>query len=398
MKFLNSSVVLLSLASLFTDIATEAIYPILPVYLSSVLAASPTVIGLIEGLAESAASIFKFISGAISDRMGKSKPIVLSGYFLAGLSRPLMGLTSSWVIALVLRFTDRVGKGFRGPPRDAWLTSVSTPITAPFVFGFHRGMDHLGATLGPLLAALFLVTNPGAYSDLFLWTLVPGGLSLVCVALAREYPSPKTQLKPNSFWSGWREFSPELKRFFLVLFFFAFGNSSDAFLLLRLQQTGIEITWLPLLWTLFHIVKMGAAFLSGELNFRVGPLRLMIFGWCIYAIVYLGFCLLDNIAILILLFFFYGLYHGLTESSEKTIISRLAPKPILGTAFGIHGMGVGIALFPASLLFGVAWELIGFRTAFAFNSAIALMAATSLAMLSISYTPSNLTDNIITKN
>jgi len=376
---------LLGWISLANDLASEAIYPLLPAFLSVVLGAGAVAIGLIEGIAEATASLLKVVSGRLSDRWQVRKPIVVAGYGLSSAIRPLMALATIWPHVLVLRFIDRVGKGVRGAPRDAMLAHLSTPDTRGRVFGVNRMMDHAGAVAGPMLASAFLYLHPGAYRTLFALALLPG---LLVIALVTKVPETQAVGPAENEQgavrgeaaspSGWRSLPREFYRLQAVILLFTLGNSTDAFLLLRLGDAGIHAALIPALWGALHVVKASAAMPGGGLSDRIGRRSVIAAGWLVYALVYTGFALETTRGALIALFLAYGLYFGLAESAERALVADLAPRALSGTAFGVYNAVVGFGSLLASIVFGILWAEFGAPTAFVTGAALALAASVAL--------------------
>ena len=376
---------LLGWVSFFTDTASEMIYPLLPMFLTRVLGASAMSIGVIEGIAEAANSVLKVLSGRISDRSGSPKPLVLAGYAISSAVRPLIAIATAWPHVLGLRFTDRVGKGIRGAPRDAMLATFADPQQRGRVFGFHRAMDHAGAVLGPLLASLFLFIYPGEYRTLFALTIIPG---IIVIIMLLRVPSVRTrpdgeaaravaQTTADPVTSNNRDLTKALA----LILLFSLGNASDAFLLLRLSDLGIEPAWIPLLWSALHVVKVVSSVVGGDLSDRFGRRELIAIGWIVYALVYAGFGLFDSPAIVIAVFLTYGLYFGLTEGAEKAWVADLTAPQNRGTAFGYYNAVVGVGSLAASLLFGLIWTRVSPPAAFMTGAALALLATVLLYFL-----------------
>ncbi len=381
---LPKTVLALGLVSLLADLSSEMVYPLLPRYLAEVLGVGLVSLGLIEGVAEATASLVKLVSGAWSDRLRRRKPLVVAGYALAGAARPLIGLARVWPVVLGLRFVDRLGKGLRGSPRDALIADVTPPALRGSAFGVQRAMDHAGAVLGPLVAAALLSIEGVTLSEVFLWTAVPSVAVIVVLVLAvRERDrAPAGRPAPGarpSLEGGLGALPPGLKRLLLAFLVFTLGNSTDAFLLLRLGQVGVEARWVAVLWAAQHAVKMVAAFLGGRLSDRVGRRWLVAGGWALYGGVYLCFAAAGSPAVLVAVFLAYGLYHGLTEPAEKAWVVDLAPAALKGTALGAYHGAIGLAALPASLLFGLLWKAFGPATAFLTGAALALAASLLLA-------------------
>lgn len=373
LKHLPNGVVLLGFTSLLTDIASDAIYPLLPIYLMTVLHAPVISLGIIEGIAEATASLVKLGSGLWSDRLGKNKLLVFTGYMVSNLTKPMLAITQNWGQVLVVRWSDRVGKGIRSAPRDAWLAKLATRETLNVVYGFHRGMDNAGAFVGPMLASLYLLFYPGQYRSLFMLTLVPGILAIAFVALVREYG--KRQKRQVEWSLGvWWDLPRQLKYYLAIIFLFTLGNSSDTFLLLRLKTGGIDAVWLPFLWGMLHVVKMLTSFASGPIADKIGARRCILIGWLVYVGVYAAMAVVHAKAWLVAIFLGYGLFFGFTEGPERAIIAKLAPKTMQGAAFGFYAMMLGLAALPASLLFGALWTWTGMPSAFLTGAALAVSA------------------------
>jgi MFS family permease len=376
----------LGLASLFTDTASEAIYPLLPIYLTRVLGAGAASLGLIEGSAEAVNSVLKVLSGRVSDRWRIRRPIVIAGYTLSSAVRPLVAAVSSWPQLFAVRFFDRVGKGVRGAPRDAILAACATPATRGRVFGFHRAMDHVGAILGPVLASLFLLAWPGRYRWLFALTAIPGALAVLMLFRVRDAavsrpPAREGAAPTEPGDAAWRHLPRSYFVLLGVLLVFALGNSADAFLLLRLTDLGVSPALIPILWALLHVVKAVMSVLGGVASDRVGRRLLIGGGWMVYALVYGGFASSASIGPVVAWFLVYGVYYGLSEGTEKALIADLAPPSLRGTAFGVYNAALGLGSLLASVLFGVVWKLVGPAAAFGLGALLALAATVLLFAL-----------------
>jgi len=367
--------------SLATDAATEAIYPLLPFFLTRVLGAGAISLGLIEGIAEAASSIFKIISGRLSDRWPRRQPIVLSGYALSSAARPFISLATMWPQVLALRLIDRVGKGIRSAPRDAMLAFWASERSRGLVYGFHRAMDHAGAIVGPLAATLFLVGYPGRYRALFALTAVPGAIAVFLLTRVPEGGGQVAAAPTGHVSRPERELPAELYRYLFVLTVFTLGNSTDAFLLLRLTDAGGSPQMMPVLWALLHIVKSGFSIAGGSLSDRVGRRRVIVLGWLVYSMVYAGFAMSTAYGTLVLWFLIYGLYFGLTEGVERALIADLAPPAARGSAFGAYNAVVGVGALLASVLFGALWEAFGTTVAFGTGASLALLASILLYVM-----------------
>jgi MFS family permease len=376
---LGRNVLALSAVSFLTDVASDMTYPLLPLFLTTMLGASATTVGAIEGAAESTAALLKLASGWLSDRVSRRKPLVVAGYGIASLIRPLIGLAQSASQVLAIRVTDRVGKGVRGAPRDALIADSVEPAVRGRAFGFQRSADHAGAVVGPLLAFTLLRWGGMELRHVFLWTAVPGALAVIAVLFGvREVPRERKEASKldlraplgRRFWA-----------FLAVLLVFTLGNSTDAFLLLRARDLGIADALVPILWALLHVVKSLSSTPGGALSDRIGRKPLLIAGWTLYAAVYFALARADAAWQAWALFAVYGIYFGLTEGVEKALVADLVPEDRRGTAFGWYNLALGIGALPASLIFGAIWDHAGAPVAFGFGAAMALAAAIGIAFV-----------------
>ena len=377
---------LLGWVSFFTDMASEMIYPLLPLFLTRVLGAGAMSLGVIEGVAEAANSVLKIVSGRLADRWGAPKRLVLAGYGLSSAVRPFIAIASSWVQVLALRFVDRFGKGVRGAPRDAMLAAFASTTNRGRIYGFHRAMDHAGAVTGPLIASAFLFFYPGEYRTLFTLTLVPGVIViLVLLRVPDTARAERSALKEDRVHApGPARPAPLPGTFYramAVIFLFSLGNASDAFLLLRMGDLGIAPFWIPLLWSALHVVKTVSSVVGGDLSDRVGRRTLIALGWGMYALVYGAFGVFETPAPIVITFLAYGLYFGMTEGVEKAWVADLAPSSSRGTAFGIYNALLGAGGLGASLLFGAIWTRVSPPAAFFTGSALAVAATVLLYLM-----------------
>lgn len=378
---------LLGWVSLATDAATEAIYPLLPFFLTRVLGAGAVSLGVIEGGAEAVGSVLKVASGRIADRSPSKRPLVLFGYGVSSLARPFIAITSTWPQVFAIRVLDRVGKGVRGAPRDAMLATWATPASRGRVYGFHRAMDHLGAVIGPTLASAFLWFYPGHYRSLFALTIIPGAIAVMLIFLvperSAESPTPSPNQPPPGGAAGSGAALPrDFTAFMLVLALFTLGNSTDAFLLLKLTDAAGGVKWIPLLWAALHLVKAGVSVAGGSWSDRVGRRAVIGLGWIVYAAVYAAFAVSATLPALIAWFLVYGLYFGFAEGTEKALVADLAPEARRGFAFGLYNAVQGLGALAASVVFGVIWNIFGAPAAFGVGSALAL-AATALLFVCV---------------
>ncbi len=376
---LNTGVVILGWVSFLNDAASEMIYPLLPDFVTRVLGAGPAALGIIEGFAEATASLAKVAAGWWSDRVRRRKPFVVAGYSIAAVARPLTGLATSWAQVLAIRFSDRLGKGLRTPPRDALLASLAPSDGRGRAFGLQRAMDNAGALVGPILAALLLRFWIAEERTLFLLALLPGVLAvLLLTTRIREKkagaaePAVSIEMSPHlprSLWTAIAIFS-----------LFTLANSTDAFLLLRARDCGVPVWQLPLLWAFFNGAKAAVGVPGGALSDRIGRVPAIALGWLIYAISYLGFAFAAKPVHAWLLFGFYALFFAATEGAERALIADLAGGRTRGRAFGVFHAAVGLSALPASILFGLWWKYFGPRTAFLIGAAISLAATCALLL------------------
>ena len=390
---LPRNVFAISLVSLLNDASSEIIYPLLPVFLSLTLGASPGIVGLIEGTAESVSSLLKLFAGYFSDRHGKRKAFVVAGYSMASLSRPLLAFATSWYQVLAIRLTDRIGKGIRGAPRDAMIADTVAIEERGLAFGFHRAMDHSGAVIGPLISYLLimlLADNRNAltasdFNKIFLFASIPA-LAAVFVALflvrespRRSEPKSVTAIKPPQF--SLRGFDSNFKLYLVLVALFTLSNSSDAFLLLRAQTAGVPISMIPMLWVVLHVSKVVSSLYGGDLSDRLGRRRLIVSGWILYAAVYAGFAFVTEQISVWILFLIYGIYFGLAEGAEKALVADLVRPEQRGMAYGLYNLAFSITVLPASLLMGGLWTWRGPVLAFLVSAALGATSAVLMLML-----------------
>jgi MFS family permease len=370
---LPRNVRVLGLASLLNDIASEMIFPLLPGFLLTVLGGEIFFLGVIEGMADSVASFLKLWSGGRSDRAGRRKGFLLFGYSLAAVTRPLIGVIAAPWQLLVIRIGDRIGKGIRTSPRDALIADSTDPSIRGRAFGFDRAMDHLGAALGPLLAAGFLLVWPGELRTLFLLAVLPG-LVVVGLMIFGLRETPPTQPAKEKVHLTLKPFDHNFRLYLAALVIFTLGNSSDAFLLVRAGELGVTTVMLPLLWCAFHVMKSSGNLLLGRAVDHFGPKPFMYLGWFIYGAVYLAFALATTAWEAWALFLCYAIYYGLTEPAEKTLVALLVGAERKGLAYGWYNFAIGIATLPASLIFGALYQFSGPLVAFAWGAGLAVLA------------------------
>ncbi|MFZ3085940.1 MAG: MFS transporter [Candidatus Hydromicrobium sp.] len=391
------NVYVLGAVSLFNDFSSEMIYPLIPLFVKSVLGLGPAFLGILEGIAESTSSILKLFAGYFSDKIKKRKPFAVGGYAISNLLRPLIGLTRSWGVLLFLRFSDRVGKGIRTSPRDAMIADYSPIESRGFAFGFQRGMDHTGAVLGSITASLLLYFFTIELKTIFLLSVIPGIIAVLLmifgvrniqkrdkIEVPRKYVIPnKTTIGKKEIlkFSDFKKLGKQFSLYLVVLVIFTLGNSTDAFLLLRASELGFQITVIPLLWAILHISKALFCILGGYISDKIGRKVMILSGWFVYFLTYLGFAYFNEYCLIYLLFIIYGLYFGLTEGVEKALVADIVPKENIGTAFGFYNLSLGIATLPASVIFGLIWKAYSFRAAFLTGAIISIAASIMLLFL-----------------
>ena len=371
---ISKNVFVLGLVSFFNDMASEMIYPIVPIFLTSVLGAPVAIVGLIEGIAESTASVLKVISGWLSDKWQKRKPFVVAGYLFSAISKILLSLAYSWPFVLFARFVDRFGKGTRTSSRDALITESSENKVRGKAFGFHRTLDTLGAVVGPLIALLAIHFLDNNFRLIFFLAFIPACIGiLLLLFFVKEKKKEANSL--NTFHFNWRELNPSFKIFLLISLIFALGNSSDAFLILRAQNLGLSVSLVVLAYVLFNFTYAIFSMPAGIISDKIGPKKVLLAGFLLFSAVYLFFGLAHSSLLLWLLFPIYGIYMALTEGVGKAYISNLVPQEKAGTAFGVYQTTIGLCTFFASLIAGLLWTYIDVSTPFIFGSIMALISA-----------------------
>ena len=374
---LPRNVKVLGAASLLNDVSSEMIFPLLPTFLITVLGGNRFHLGVIEGLADSVASVLKLWSGGRSDQAGRRKGYVVFGYSLAAVTRPLIGVIFAPWQLFAVRIGDRIGKGVRTSPRDALIADSTDPSVRGRAFGFHRAMDHLGAAIGPVLAAGFLWLWPGDLRTLFLLSVVPGLLVVALLVFALREPAP-TEPPKERLRLTLTPFDRNFRLYLVALVVFTLGNSSDAFLLVRAAELGVPVVMLPLLWSAFHVAKSCSNLFLGRAVDRFGPRPFLFLGWFVYAGIYLAFALATEAWEAWALFLGYALFYGLTEPAEKKLVADLVGGERKGLAYGWYNFAIGIATLPASLIFGALYQVFGALAAFGWGAALALVAVALL--------------------
>jgi MFS family permease len=372
MKALWRTVVLLGIVSLLTDMSSEMIIPVLPIFLVTALCASPLIVGLIEGFANSLASILKVISGYVSDRMGRPKPLIIGGYTLSGISKLFLGFSRWWSDVFALRLLDRGGKGVRSAPRDAVIASSTDMDKRGRAFGLHRAMDTTGAIIGPLILIVLLPLF--GYRDIFIIAAVPALIAVTFLFFLKEPQMAKE--KPKSIKISFKKIPKQLKFFILVSTIFALGNFSYAFFILKVLDAGFNPMDIIYLYLLFNIVYAATSIPMGALSDKVGRKPVISFSYLLFGITCLGFMFSSTVVHFVILFILYGLFNAGAESCQRAYISDLAPEELRATALGTFHTAVGVAMLPSSIIAGLLWSYIGLGAMFMFGVVLALTALT----------------------
>ena len=374
------NVILLGITSFLTDISSEMIYPLIPLYLTTAIGATPAIIGLIEGIAESSGSLLKVFSGRLSDKARKRKPLTICGYSLSSLGKLMLSLSVSWAGVLLGRIADRFGKGIRTAPRDALIADSTDEKMRGKAYGLHRAMDTAGACIGVMLAYFFLISTKGNYKTIFMLSLIPAVLGITVLSFAREKTSPSAvPPAPHNFLKGWKQLDRRLKAFLIITLVFTIGNSSNMFILLRAKDLGFSPQNVILLYLVFNIIYSVFSYPAGVISDKVGRKPLIVSGYFVYGAVYLLLALINKPSLMWPLMGIYGLHLGFTKGVEKAFISDLAPVENRATFIGLHATLVGIGLLPASLLAGVLWNVFGAPAPFYLGAAMGVIA--SLGMI-----------------
>jgi MFS family permease len=381
---LSKNVIVLGLVSFFNDFASEMVYPVVPIFLTVTLGAPVAIVGLIEGIAESTASLLKVVSGWLSDKFRKRKLFVATGYSLSTFSKVVIGFAQSWPLVLLGRFADRFGKGVRTSARDALIAESADGSIQGKAFGFHRSLDTLGAVIGPLAAMFFISYFGGNLRPIFYLAFIPGAVGVfLLLSLVKEKPSFEKTLQSPKI--SFKNLNPAFKIFLVSSIFFALGNSSDAFLILRAKNLGLTTTLSIFAYVVFNLFYALFSFPAGVLSDKIGPKKLLSFGFFFFALIYLLFGFTHSTFLVWLLFALYGIYMAMTEGVGKAYISQIGEKESLATSFGVYQTLVGICTFFASLAAGLLWSKINPSAPFVFGSVLATAAGVIFLFFSKSY-------------
>ena len=366
LRQLPRNVWVLSATSFLTDVSSEMLFNLLPLFLANVLGVRTAVVGLIEGVAETTASLLKAYSGNLSDRLGKRKSLAVLGYGLSALSKPFLYFASTWGWVLGVRFSDRVGKGLRTAPRDALLAGSVKEERRGLAFGLHRAGDTAGAFSGLAIATLIIWFSQAGLAELtrqtfqkvVLASIIPAFLAVLILALG-AHEVVTAQQKKNGLAFNWRAMDRRFRAFLIVVILFTLGNSSDAFIILLGQARGLNVLQVMGMLLTFNAIYASLSGPAGALSDRIGRRKLVLAGWLVYGLIYLGFAEARSGLMVWLLFGLYGIYYGLTEGTARALIGDLVPQPQHGTAYGLYHASVGITALPASLIAGVLWQGLG---------------------------------------
>lgn len=376
------NVFLIGLVSFFADLSTEMVYPLIPLYLSTVIGATPALVGVIEGIAESLASLLKVFSGYVTDKYRRKKPIAFAGYATTLVYKIALIFAGSWVGILGARVIDRFGKGIRTAPRDVLVSESSSADRLGHSFGLHKALDMAGSAAGILAAFLILrlVSGEVAYRRIFLLSCIPSVFALLMFIFIRETGKPRGTKEPLRVFSGLKSLDGRLKLYLAVVFMFTLGNSSNTFLLLRAGNAGFDAATVVLLYFVYNLVSSLLALPLGRLSDRVGRKYLLVAGYAVFSAVYAMFAWAGNRPVIVAAFALYGVFTAMTAGVERAFISEIAPKELKGTMLGLHSTIVGVALLPASVIAGFLWTTFGPVVPFAVGAGLSFLAALTLAV------------------
>ncbi|WKY45227.1 MFS transporter [Eubacteriaceae bacterium ES2] len=378
-----TNIVLLGLVSFFSDISAEMVYPLIPLYLTSAFGATPALVGIVEGIAESIASLLKVFSGYISDKYKRKKALAFSGYSTGVIYKIALMIATSWTGILFARVIDRIGKGIRTAPRDVLVCESAEKNGMGKAFGIHKALDMAGAALGILIAYLLLAGDRTSfdYQTLFALSIVPAILGLLMLLFVKEKKEHTAIKNREAFWKKVKYLDRNLKLYLLVTLIFTLGNSSNAFLILRAKSLGISDGSVILLYFIYNITAALFSIPFGKLSDRLGRKKVLVSGYLVFALVYFGFAFVKDTEILTLLFIAYGLYTAMTAGVERALISEISPPELKGTMLGLQATIVGIALLPASVIAGLLWNVCGAAAPFLLGAVLAILSAGMLILL-----------------
>lgn len=382
---LERNVIYTGLTSFFTDTSVKMVYSVMPLFLLS-LGSSKTTISLIEGIAESTASLVKALSGLWSDKIGKKKPFMIIGYGLTAIITPIYSLVFAPVQVLYLRFVERLGKGLRTAPRDSLISSSTSKSKMGSSFGFQKAMDNSGAIIGPLIAFLMLKYLPLDYRNIFLLSTIPAILGVLVIIIFIKEPKPvnNSSISDNKKKVSLKNLPKKYYLFLCVIFLFSLGNSTDALLLIKTYETNIDKAYIPFIYMIFNSVSVLLAIPIGKLSDKIGRSKLIIAGFLVYTLVYIGFGYFNSLNVFIILFVLYGLYSALVDGSQKALVSDLVSNELKGTGFGLYHAIIGISVLPASIIAGRLYDNVNSSAPFYFGAIMSLSAALLMIYFSLS--------------
>ena len=371
------NIVFLGLVSFFTDLSTEMVYPLIPLYLTSVFGATPALVGVIEGIAESVASLLKVYSGYITDRFQKKKAVAFAGYAPGVLYKLALLFAGSWVGVLGARALDRIGKGVRTAPRDVLVSESADKDNMGKAFGIHKALDMSGSAIG-ILIAYFILREMGDsfdYKRVFILSIIPAIIGLCLFFFIKEKKAPRAEKSKEPFWKNVRSVDGQLRLYLFVVFLFTLGNSSNAFIILKAKSVGFDAVDVILLYFIYNMTASALSVPCGKLSDRVGRKKLLVPGYIAFSICYLGFAFVSNRWMLVAAFVIYGVYTAMIAGVERAFVAEISPAELKGTMLGLHSTVTGIALLPASIVAGLLWNAFGAEAPFIFGAGLSLTAA-----------------------
>ncbi|MGN0710262.1 MAG: MFS transporter [Anaerovoracaceae bacterium] len=377
------NIIFLGLISFFMDISSEMVYPIIPLYLVTAFGATPAIVGIIEGIAESTASLLKVFSGYVTDKYKCKKPIAFAGYATGFLYKLALIFSSGWMGILTARVIDRLGKGIRTAPRDVLVSESADKNEMGKAFGVHKALDMAGSAIGILLAFILmknLGNSQADYKMVFAVSVIPTVLALLMFAFVKEKKEPRTIKSRERFWEKFSSLDGRLKLYLLVVFIFTLGNSSNSFLLLRAKSAGFDDSNVILLYFLYNLTVSVLSIPFGRLSDKIGRKQVLTAGYLLFSVVYLGFAFAEKAGAFIMIFILYGIFTAMTAGVERALIAEIAPARLKGTMLGLHSTIAGIALLPASIICGVLWECFGSAVPFVFGAFMSAVAAVLLVL------------------
>ncbi len=376
------NVIILGLISFFADVGTEMVYPIVPLYLTAVFGATPALVGIIEGTAESLASLLRVFSGYMTDKYQNRKKVAFAGYSMGIIYKLLLIIAGSWTAVFGARAVDRIGKGIRTAPRDVMVSQAAEKGKLGKAFGIHKALDMAGSALGIMMAYLILRESSGNidYRRIFLISMIPGILGLMLFFFLKESEQNNSEVTIEPFWKNIGKLDSQLRMYLVVVFMFTLGNSSNTFLLLRAKSVGFDDAGVIFMYFIYTITATALSMPFGKMSDKAGRKKLLVSGYIVFAIVYLGFAVSLNKPFVALMFVMYGAYTAMITGVERAFVSEISPPELKGTMLGLHSTVAGIALFPASVLAGQLWTSFGPEVPFVFGACMSLGAALILIL------------------